>query len=212
MCHAEEVVIRDHREVHERVHVRLHLRVRRGVEDPERGEVPHCRVWMIEVGLDPDRGIAFFETVIEHLLPEPEILLHGLVAAGAGRLCLLDLPEPLVVAGADVRPAPFDELPAQVIVDRQALALGHGLGDPETEPADILPDGLVCLGVHAFRIGVLDAEDIPPAILLHVGIVQRSRPGVPDVERAGGVRGKPHDNALLRPFELGEHSLALVLL
>src|SRR5208337_385147 len=132
--------------------------------------------------------------------------------ARAGSLALLELLEVLVVAGADVRPAPFDQLFTEIVVDREALALGDDLGDPEAEPLDVLPDSLVCLRVNAFRVGVLDAEDIPPAVLLHVRIVQRSCPGVADVERARGVRGKPHDNALFSSFKFGEHLPALVLL
>ena len=209
---AEQVVVSHHREVHQRVHVRLHLRVRRGVEDPERGEVPHRRVRVVEIGPDPDRGLALLKAVVEHLLPEFEVLLNRLVAAGAGGLALLELLEVLVVAGADVRPAPLDQLPAEIVVDREAIALGDDFGDTEAEPSDIFLHGLVGFGVHAFRVGILDPEDVPAAVLLHVGIVEGRRPGMADVERARRVGGKPHDDTVFRSLEIGEHLPVLVLL
>ena len=190
----------------------LHLRVRRGIEDPERREVPHRRVGVREIGLDPDRGLALLEAVIEHLLPEFEVLLNGQIPTRAGGLVLLELLELLVVAGTDIRPAPRDQLFAEIIIDREPVALGDDFRDAEAEPLYVFLDGRIGFGVNPLRVGVLDPENVPAAVLLHVRIVQRCRPGMADMERARGVWGEPHHNPFFCTFEVGEPRLLLVLL
>jgi len=211
MGHAEQVVVGNDREVHQRVDMRLHLRVGGCVKDPECREVPHCRVRVIQVGFDPYRDLALLESVVEHLLPQFQVLFHRLVAAGAGGLLLPELPEMLVVAGADISPAFPDQLLTEIVIQGEPVALGYRLGNTEPQPSEVLDHHLVRIRIHPFRVGILDAEDVPPAVVLHVGIVEGCGTGMPDMERAGRVGSKPHDNPFFRLLKVGKHFPVLVL-
>jgi len=162
------------------------------VERMAAGVVEHGRVRVGEVGLDPDRGLAFLKAVVEHLLPELEIFCHGKVTAGAGNLILLEFLELLVVAGADIRPATLDQLFAEIIVNRETIALGDDLGDPEAEPFYVFLDGRVGFGINTLRIGIFDPEDKGAAGMPGIQPVKQSSAGPANMQEPRRTRRKAH--------------------
>src|SRR5665647_2347255 len=86
------------------------------IQYTEGRKVPHGRIRIIEVGLDPDCYLPFLKGMVEHLIPELEVFFHSLIPARACSLCLFEFPEPIIITGADVRTSPFDQLRAEIIV------------------------------------------------------------------------------------------------
>ncbi|OQC71128.1 MAG: hypothetical protein BWX50_00602 [Euryarchaeota archaeon ADurb.Bin009] len=206
----EQVVVHRDREVHQREDRGIDPRVRGCVHDPHRREVPHRRVRVGEIRLHPDGRVALVELAIEHLLPEVQVLIRRPLPAGARLPLELEFSEPLGVADTDVGAPELDEPPAPVVVDVEPVALVDDIGDVESQPLDILKHHPVGLGVDPPGVGILDAEDVPAAVAPDVVVVQDGSPRVPEVQRSARVRRKPHDDAVLRPFEGGKFAGTLV--
>jgi len=90
------------------------------------------------------------------------------------------------------------------VVKIKAVALVDDVGDPETQPLQVLLDHRVRLRVDSLRIRVLDTEHILSSVALYVSIVQDRSPCMTEMERAGRVRGKSHYDTPLCFFQIGE--------
>ena len=73
--------------------------------------------------------------------------------------------------------------------------LRHGLAVPtEFEPPKAVEDRLDVLGLGAFAIGILDAEDELAAGVARIEPVEQRRARAADMQRAGGRRRKACDH------------------
>ena len=110
----------------------------------------------------------------------------------------------LILARADIGSPKADKLFSKIIIDWKPVTLGDRLGDPHTQPFDIFLYHLIGVRIDSFWVRILDPENVPASVLFYVSVVERRSPGVPDME-GPGVRCKPHDHTMIRPFKIGQY-------
>ncbi len=124
----------------------------------------------------------------------------------------LEVLELLIITPADICCSFLDQFPTYIVVEWEPVRLVDRLGNIESHPLDVFRHHLVCIGVNAFRISILDTKDVLPAVPLEILIIEKRSPCMAEMERSGWVRCKPHHHSPFSIRKVRERVLLLLLL
>src|SRR4030042_2321990 len=122
-------------------------------------------------------------------------------------LVVLEVAPGLEFACAHICLATLEELPRDVVVYLEPLALDNRLVYSHAEPFEVLWNGVVPVRVYPGRVGVLEPVVTDSAVPLDVFIVEYGHSAMADMKWAGWVRGHPHPDLPGHTFQVRQPHL-----
>src|SRR6267378_3771220 len=169
------------------------------VPNPVERRIPQVQVWRRHVDFRSEYVRAVLELAASHAREQIEVFLDGSIAIRAVAARLGERPAILAnlvgLEAVDVRLAVLDQLDRKLIQRLEVIRRVQQRVPGKPEPFDVFLDGVDILDILRGRIGVVEPKVAHPAGLLRDAEVQTDGLGVPDVQVAVGLGGKPRGDA-----------------
>eukprot|EP00760_Papus_ankaliazontas_P025414 PhM_4_TR269/c0_g1_i1/m.1599 len=167
--------------------------------DTVHGGVAHRAVEGLDVDLGADTALLALLRAFDHLLPELEVLLHGVAAARRGLLLFAKAAHFLHGREVDVRLASLEQLAAHrhhlLEVVRRERGTDVGL---DAEPLQVLLDGVLEGLLLLGGVRVVEAEDHLALVLVAEHGVDERGLGVANVHETAGLGRETRHHLALR--------------
>mmetsp|Transcript_3780 Transcript_3780/g.10537 ORF Transcript_3780/g.10537 Transcript_3780/m.10537 type:complete len:363 (-) Transcript_3780:291-1379(-) len=150
--------------------------------------VAQALVFALHVHPATDAALQALRAAGEHLLPQTQVLLHGVLAPGAFDARVALLPHLVHLGVVDVGLAFLDDSLHQLLQLGEVVRRVRHLVREDLECGEVGLDALLELVLLFARVGVVEAEEHLAVVVLRVVEVEHGRLGMANVEVAARLR------------------------